>query len=334
MSRKQNKSGLKETLEQINKKLGEDLVNVYSDFGTQEIPRLRTGSIGMDIITGGGWARGLMNYISGWESSGKSTLATYAIANTQKEGGVAAYIDHEYSFDKTYAESLGVDVDNMILAQPGSIEQGYDIALDLLASGHISILVFDSIAAAIPEKDLDGDTADQSMGIKARINSKVFPQLCSLAKKNGVTLIMINQLREKIGVMFGSPITEPGGNALKFYPSIKVTVQQATKIKGEGDAIDGNLVRAKCTKNKTSKPFRETEYNIIYGTGIDRTAEILYYGEKLGLIVKSGSWFSLCEELGGTKIGQGANKALEMLHDNPELSEQIEKVIYENLDQF
>lgn len=322
------KESLDAVLARINKSVGDGSVYKYSDYTGIPTERLRSGSIGIDILTGGGWVIGQMNYLSGWESSGKSTLCLYAIAETQKLGGVAAYIDHEYSFDKTYATSLGVDVDSMILAQPDCIEDGYQIALDLIESGQINTLIFDSIAAAIPKKELEGDVGDKTMAEKARLNSINFPKFCSHAKKNNVTLIFVNQLREKIGVMFASPVTEPGGNSVKFYPSIKIEVQQSTKLK-DGDDVAGNLVKANCKKNKTARPFKTCEYNIVYGLGIDRNAEVLHYAEQLGIILKAGSWYSLAD--GGTKIGQGGNKALEFLSENPDLVELIEERIYENI---
>jgi len=237
---------LKQTLEMLNKAMGEGTVYKYKDFKGVPKERQRTGILGLDVITGGGWVKGLMNYISGWESSGKSTACAYAIAECQKNGGIAAYIDSEQSFDKTYAESLGVKVDEMILSQPDNIENGYQILLDLVRTGEVDLIVFDSIAAAPTKKELQGDVGDSAIGLKARINSSTFPLICSAAKKTNTTIIMVNQLREKIGVMYGSPVTEPGGNSVKFYPSIKIEVKQSTKAKEEGEVV-GNLIKAKCT---------------------------------------------------------------------------------------
>lgn len=318
---------ISEVLAKLNKELGANTVDRYCDMKAEEIDRLPSGSLGVDKITGGGWAKGLMNYITGWESSGKSTLCIYAVAETQKAGGVAAYIDHEYSFDKTYAESLGVNVDEMIISQPNTIEDGYNVAIQLMNSGEISTLIFDSVAAAIPKQELEADLDANSVGIKARINSKVFPQLALAAKKNNVALIVVNQKREKIGVMFGNPETEPGGNATKFYPAIKVEVRKSTLSK-DGTDVTGNLVVAKCSKNKTYRPFLECSYNIVYGEGIDTYGEVLDNAVELGFVKKSGSWYSLSD---GTRLGQGAAAVITMLKDNPELYETIKANVYHTL---
>jgi recombination protein RecA len=329
---KKETSSLESTMEMLNKALGSPVVYEYKNYVGEPVKRSRTGSIGLDIATGGGWVHGGMNYISGWESSGKSTLCLYAIRESQKKGTrKCAYLDHEYTFDRTYAESLGVDVDNLVVAQPDVVEDGYMIALRLIESGEIDTLVFDSIAAALCRKEVEGDIGDSNMGVKAKINSQTFPKLCKAAKKHNVVLIMVNQLREKLGVMFGSPITEPGGNALKFYPSIKVVVQQSTKDKSDGEIV-GNLVKAKVTKNKTAAPFKEAEYSIVYGSGIDRLGEILHWGEYYGIISKAGSWYSISpdvQDIGGTKLGQGANGASTTLRDNPEVAEILEDLIYQ-----
>jgi recombination protein RecA len=336
MGNKEKKSGgvgYLAALEDINKELGAGSAYEYKNYTGEPQERLRTGSIGLDIATGGGWAVGLMNYISGWESSGKSTLGLYAVRNTQEKGGRCAYIDHEYSFDKKYAESLGVNVDDMILAQPNIIEDGYLIALKLMESGEVDTVIFDSIAGAVTRREMEGEIGDSNMGVKAKLNSQTFPKLQSAAKKYNVTLIMVNQLREKLGVMFGSPITEPGGNALKFSPSIKIQTAQSTKAKdGKGDEITGNLVKAKCTKNKTAPPFKTADYSIIYGEGIDRLGEIITWGEHFGIVTKAGSWFSISadvQEIGGVKLGQGIKGARATLKDNPELAEALEDLIYQ-----
>lgn len=325
-------SGLDAVMGSINSALGNTVVYEYKNYVGQPVKRLRTGSIGLDIATGGGWIYGGMNYISGWESSGKSTLCLYAIKEAQRTAKrKCAYVDHEYTFDRTYAESLGVDVDNVIVAQPDTAEIGYMILLKLIESGEIDTIVFDSIASALTEREVMGDIGDSNMGVKAKLNSSTFPKLCKAIKQNDVALIMVNQLREKIGIMFGSPVTEPGGNALKFYPSIKITVQQSTKAKAEGE-VTGNLVKAKCGKNKTAAPFKEAEYSIIYGEGIDRLGEIIDIGEDFGIIKKAGSWFSVSDDIqdiGGQKLGQGKNGARATLADNPELAEILETMIYE-----
>lgn len=333
---KEKKLTLDQTLDNINKTLGEGTVYEYKNYTGKPVERLRTGSIGLDIATGGGYVYGLMNYISGWESSGKSTLCLYAIREAQKKIAKAgsnkkcAYIDHEYSFDKKYAESLGVNVDDLILSQPDTAEHGYQILLDLMATGEIEVIVFDSIAAALTKREIEGELDDSNMGVKAKLNSATFPKLCRVAKENNVPLIMVNQLREKLGVMFGSPVTEPGGNALKFYPSLKLETRQSTKAKEDGE-VTGNLVKAKVTKNKTAPPFKEAEYSIVYGQGIDRISEIIYWGAFFGIIKKAGSWFSLSEDAFGEdaiKLGQGANGAKATLEDNPDLTDQIEEKIY------
>lgn len=311
------------TLALLNKKHGDGTVYIYSNAKPKQMDRLPTGSIGLDMITGGGWAYGAINYVSGWESSGKSTLALYAIVSCQKSGRIAAYIDHEYSFDKTYAESLGVDVDNLILSQPDVIEDGYNIMSELLEVPAIGLIIFDSIAGATPRKEAEGDVEDKDIGTKAKLNSKMLGIFAKKALKNNTAIYLVNQLREKIGVMFGSPITEPGGNALKFWPSIKVELRQSTKDKEEGVVV-GNLIKAKCSKNKTYRPFLEAEYTIHYGEGIDRMQEVVDWGVELGIIERSGSWYSYKK----TKLGQGAKKVKELLKDNPELVEELESKIY------
>lgn len=324
------KGALDQALEDINKTLGAGTAYEYKNFTGAPVKRLRTGSIGLDIATGGGYVYGLMNYISGWESSGKSTLCLYAIKEAQEKGGKCMYVDHEYSFDKGYAESLGVNVDELILSQPDTAEHGYEVLLKLMATGEIKVAVFDSIAAALTQREIEGDLGDSNMGVKAKLNSGTFPKLCRVAKENGVALIMVNQLREKIGVMFGSPVTEPGGNALKFYPSLKIETRQSTKDKIDGE-VTGNLVKAKVTKNKTAPPFKEAEYSIVYGEGIDRIGEVIFWGERYGIINKAGSWYSLSEDAFGSdaiKLGQGANGAKATLIDNPDLTDQIEEKIY------
>lgn len=313
-------------MDNINKTMGAGTIYKYGDYQGADKERLRTGILGLDLITGGGWVKGLMNYISGWESSGKSTACLYAIKEAQKEGITCAYIDHEYSFDKYYAESLGVNVDSLIVTQPDTIEQGYQILIDLASTGKVGLILFDSIAAAQTKKQSEGDVGDQSMGVKAKLNSETFPKICSVIKKNNVTLLMVNQLREKIGVMFGSPVTEPGGNSIKFYPSIKVEVRQSTKEK-DGDEVTGNLIKAKCTKNKTSRPFREVEYSITYGEGINRNEEIVNAAMHFGLMTKAGSWY----KYGETSVGQGLQGAARTLEDNPDMAEELERLVYENI---
>ena len=320
---------IKEALAILTKKVGDGTVYKYSDYKTVPRQRLSTGILSLDIITGGGWIYEGMNYISGWESSGKSTVCLYGVAECQKKGEIAVYIDHEYSFDKEYAESLGVNVDDMILSQPDTIEDGYTVLLEMLEVENVGMVVFDSIAGAITKREVEGDVGDNAIGLKARLNSATFPRIVSKAKANKVVVLMVNQLREKIGVMFGSPVVEPGGNALKFFPSIKIEVRQSPKDKDGDDKeeITGNLIKAKCTKNKTYRPFLTAEYHIIYGEGIDKLGEILDYGVKYGIIDQAGSWYSY----DGTKLGQGKKGVRTLLSDNPELTEELEGLIHKEI---
>lgn len=330
MGKATNATGLSllhEVMDKINKSYGANTVYEYKNFTGEEKERIPTGSLGLDYITGGGWVKGLMHYISGFESSGKSTLCLYAIAEVQKRGGRAAYIDHEYCFDKAYAESLGVNVDELIVSQPDTIEKGYQIFVDLCSTGMVDLIVFDSIAAAQTQKEAEGDVGDQSMGVKAKLNSTTFPKITQKLHEHNVIGIFVNQLREKIGISYGSPITEPGGNAVKFYPSIKIEVRQSEKQKDGDGMITGNLVKAKCTKNKTARPFLETEYVINYGEGISREMEVLSFGEDLGIIKRSGSWYSY----GDIRLGQGATNVVLLLKDNVELTEELENTIRKKL---
>lgn len=318
---------LKDVMDKINKSYGSGTVYEYKNFKGEDKERVPTGSLGLDYITGGGWVKGLMHYISGFESSGKSTICLYAIAKVQQAGGRAAYIDHEYCFDKAYAESLGVNVDELIVSQPDTIEKGYQILVDLVSTGLIDIIIFDSIAAAQTQKEADGDVGDQSMGVKAKLNSTTFPKITQTLHKHNTIGIFVNQLREKIGVVYGSPITEPGGNAVKFYPSIKIELRQSEKQKDGDGMITGNLVKAKCTKNKTARPFLETDFIINYGEGISKGMEILSFAEDLGLVKRSGSWYSY----GDIKLGQGANNVVLLLKDNVELTNELESEIRKQL---
>lgn len=318
---------LDELLKEINNSFGKDSIYEYGNFeGDKTIQRIKTGSIGLDYITGGGWARGLMNYIVGFESSGKSTACLLAMASAQRDGGVVAYIDHEYSFDSTYAKALGVDVDKLIVSQPDTMEDGYEIFLKLASSGKFSVIAFDSIAASIPRKEAEGDVGDANIALRARINSTTLPKICRELKKSNTAGLFVNQFREKPGVMYGSPITEPGGNALKFYPSIKVEMKKSQKSEEDGYVI-GNLVKVTCTKNKTSAPFRKTEFDIIYGEGVSKEGEILDFAAELGIVTKSGAWYSY----EGTNIGQGRAKTILMLKDNEELLLTIENEVRNQL---
>ena len=297
MAKKDKKDeSLDSLLASINKEVGEDSVFQYGKYkGSKNIERLRTGSISLDYITGGGWAVGAMNYLIGFEFSGKSTVALMAMAETQRLGKLAAYVDNEYSFDSKYAERLGVNVDELVVSQPDTIEQGYDIVMKLASSGKFGLIAFDSIAAAIPEAELEGEVARGKVGSKAGINSATFPRICNVLKKSDTTGIFINQYREKIGVMYGSPLTEPGGNAVKFYPSIKVSLSQSTKDKDDDGIVSGNLIKAVCKKNKTARPFLEAAFNVVYNEGISREGGIVDFGVGYGIIDRKGSWFSYGE---------------------------------------
>lgn len=329
--KKEKEETLDDLLASINKEVGEDSVFQYGNFkGDKTLQRLSTGTIGLDFITGGGWVKGAMNYLVGFESSGKSTVALLAMAQVQKEGGLAAYIDQEYSFDSKYAEKLGVNVDDLVVSQPDTIEQGYNILLKLANSGKFGLVVFDSIAAAIPEKELEGEVKRGDIGSKAGINSATFPKICNALKKSGTIGIFINQYREKIGISYGSPLTEPGGNAVKFFPSIKVELRQSTKEKEEDGSISGNLIKATCKKNKTAPPFRECSFDIVYNKGISRESEIIEFGVTFGIVDLKGSWYSY----EGTNIGQGRTKTIEILEDNVELAEELEAKIYSCIKQL
>ncbi len=241
-------------------------------------------------------------------------------------GKVCAYIDHENAFDSEYATNLGVDVENLIVTQPGNLEDCYDILMKLSDSGEVGAIMFDSIAAAVPQKELEGDVQDHTMGVKAKLNSVNMPKICKKIKDNNVMLLMVNQVRMKIGLVFGNPETEPGGQAVKYYPSIKVDLRQSTKHKNSDDEIISNVIKANCTKNKTAKPFMKAEFDIVYGEGINFEKEIVFYAEKLNIIQKSGSWYSYLD----TKLGQGAQNVAEILKDNPELCEELEQKIKEH----
>jgi recombination protein RecA len=310
---------LEVALESLNKSIGEGTVYKYKDFkGTSE-ERVTTGSIGLDYITGGGWPKGRINYLVGWESSGKSTICLYATREFQKLGGTVLYVDSEQSYSKNYAESLGVDVDELIISQPDCMEDGYNVVERLVATGKIDLVIFDSVAAAQTRKQLEGDIGDSELGVKAKLNSQAMPKFLALFRKHNTTGLWVNQYREKIGVMFGSPITEPASNAVKYAASIKLEVSKSTKIMDGAETI-GNLFKANCTKNKTSPPYRTAEYNIEYGMGFDREHEIFTWGQFTDVISRAGSHYSY----GNIKIGNGVLAAMTMLKDNPELCDELE----------
>jgi len=289
----------------------------------ENVDAIPTGSIGLNAALGvGGYPKGRIIEIYGPESSGKTTLAIHAIAECQKAGGVAAFIDAEHAFDRFYAANLGVDIDNLYISQPDNGEQALDIADELIRSSAIDIIVIDSVAALTPKKEIEGDMGDSSVGLQARLMSQALRKLTSTIAKTNTTCIFINQLREKIGVMFGSPETTTGGNALKFYASVRLDIRPYGKVK-DGDDILGNQVRVKVVKNKVAPPFRKAEFEIIFGEGISKVGEIVDLGVEYNIIKKSGSWFSY----GDSKLGQGRDATKNLLRDNPELCEELEAKI-------
>lgn len=293
----------------------------------EHVEAIPSGSIGLDIALGiGGYPRGRVVEIYGPESSGKTTLAIHAIAEAQRKGGIAAMIDAEHAFDRAYAESLGVDTQNLLISQPDNGEQALEIADNLIRSGAIDIIVIDSVAALTPRAEIEGEMGDSAVGMQARLMSKALRKLTGTISKTGCCCIFINQLREKIGVMFGNPETTTGGNALKFYSSIRLDIRRATQIK-DGETVVGNRTRVKVVKNKLAPPFRKTEFDIMFGKGISKTGEIIDLGVELNIIKKSGSWFSYEDN----KLGQGRDMVRQLLEDNPELCEQLEAKIKEAL---
>ncbi|HLU51584.1 MAG TPA: recombinase RecA [Flavobacteriaceae bacterium] len=317
---------LKLTLEKLDKTYGKGAVMKLGDQAVQEVEAISTGSLGLDLALGvGGLPKGRIIEIFGPESSGKTTLTLHAIAESQKKGGIAAFIDAEHAFDRHYAERLGVDVENLIISQPDNGEQALEIADNLIRSGAIDIVVIDSVAALTPKSEIEGEMGDSKMGLHARLMSQALRKLTSTISKTNCTVIFINQLREKIGVMFGNPETTTGGNALKFYASVRLDIRRATQIKDSNGEITGNRTRVKVVKNKVAPPFKSTEFDIMYGTGISKVGEIIDLGVELEIIKKSGSWFSYKD----SKLGQGRDAVKELLADNPELMEEIEQAIKE-----
>lgn len=295
-----------------------------SDERVVDIPAVSTGSLGLDIALGiGGIPKGRIIEIYGPESSGKTTLSMHCIAEAQKSGGLAAFIDAEHAFDRTYAEKLGIDCDNLLISQPDNGEQALEIADHLIRSGAIDILVVDSVAALTPKAELEGDMGDSRMGLQARLMSQALRKLTGAINKSGCSCIFINQLREKIGVMFGNPETTTGGNALKFYASVRLDIRRIAQIKEGTDNIIGNRTRVKVVKNKVAPPFKKVEFDIMYGEGISKVGEILDLGVELDIIDKSGSWFAYS----GSKLGQGRDSVKKIIKDNPELMDEIEAKI-------
>ena len=310
---------LQAAMSKIEKDFGKGSIMRMGDELIEDVEVIPTGSIGLDVALGvGGYPRGRIIEIYGPESSGKTTLAIHAIAEAQKAGGIAAFIDAEHAFDRFYAQKLGVDVDNLWISQPDNGEQALEIADQLIRSSAIDILVVDSVAALTPKKEIEGDMGDSNVGLQARLMSQALRKLTSTISKTNTCCIFINQLREKIGVMFGNPETTTGGNALKFYSSVRLDIRRVTSIK-DGDNVIGNQVRVKVVKNKVAPPFRKVEFDILFGEGISKVGEILDLGVEYNIIQKSGSWFSY----DGTKLAQGRDATKTMLKDNPELVEEI-----------
>jgi len=314
-------------VDQLNKTYGKGTVMKLGDSPVANVDVISSGSIGLDNALGiGGFPRGRVIEIYGPESSGKTTLAIHAIAEVQKKGGIAAMVDAEHAFDKTYAEKLGVDVENLLISQPDNGEQALEITEHLIRSGALDIVVVDSVAALVPKSELEGEMGESKMGLQARLMSQALRKLTGTINKTGCSCIFINQLREKIGVMFGNPETTTGGNALKFYASIRLDIRRIGQIKDK-DAVVGNRARVKVVKNKVAPPFRMTEFDIMYGEGISKLGEIVDIGVETNVVQKSGSWYSY----DSTKLGQGREAVKELLRDNPELSDEIEAKIREKL---
>ncbi|MET3114818.1 recombination protein RecA [Pedobacter sp. CG_S7] len=311
------------TLDKLEKSYGKGAVMKLGDKAIEAIESISTGSIGLDIALGiGGVPKGRVIEIYGPESSGKTTLATHIIAEAQKAGGVAAFIDAEHAFDKFYAKKLGVDVENLLISQPDNGEQALEIADNLIRSGAIDVIVIDSVAALVPKAEIEGEMGESKMGLQARLMSQALRKLTGTISKTGCCCIFINQLREKIGVMFGNPETTTGGNALKFYASVRLDIRRTSQIK-DSDEVSGNRIKVKVVKNKVAPPFRIAEFDIMFNQGISKVGEIIDIGVDFNIIKKAGSWFSY----GDTKLGQGRDAVKQLLLDNPELSDEIEAKI-------
>lgn len=315
------------TMEKLDKTFGKGTVMKLGDDAVEKVDVIPTGSITLDLALGvNGFPKGRIVEIYGPESSGKTTLAIHAIAEVQKQGGIAAIVDAEHAFDQFYAQKLGVDIDNLLISQPDNGEQALEIADSLIRSGAIDLLVIDSVAALTPKAEIEGEMGDSQMGLQARLMSKALRKLTGSINKAKCCCIFINQLRDKIGVMFGNPETTTGGNALKFYASMRIDIRKASQIK-DGEDVIGNRVKVKVVKNKVAPPFRKAEFDIMYGEGISKVGEIIDLGVELNIMKKSGSWFSY----GETRLGQGRDAVKNMLSDNPELIEELEKLIKEAL---
>jgi recombination protein RecA len=324
---KEKLKALQLTLDKIERSYGKGTVMKLGDSAIESIPAISTGSIGLDVALGiGGLPKGRVTEIYGPEASGKTTLAIQAIAEAQKAGGIAAFIDAEHAFDRFYAKNLGVDIENLLISQPDNGEQALEITENLIRSGAIDIIVIDSVAALTPKSEIEGEMGDSKMGLQARLMSQALRKLTSTISKTGACCIFINQLREKIGVMFGNPETTTGGNALKFYASIRLDIRKISQIK-DGDKPVGNRVRVKVVKNKVAPPFLQAEFDIIFGEGISKTGEIVDLGVDFGILKKSGSWYAY----GETKLGQGRDAVKSLLVDNPELADELEVLIRQKI---
>ncbi len=327
MSNAEKLKALKLTMDKIDKDFGKGSVMIMGEKPHQEQEVISTGSLGLDVALGiGGLPKGRVVEIYGPESSGKTTLAIHVIAEAQKKGGMCAFIDAEHAFDSAYAQKLGVDIDNLLISQPDYGEQALEIADRLILSGALDVVVIDSVAALVPKGELEGEMGDSKMGLQARLMSQALRKLTATISKTNSCCIFINQLREKIGVMFGNPETTTGGNALKFYASVRLDIRRMAQIK-DGDEAVGNRVKVKVVKNKVAPPFRTAEFDIIFGEGISKTGEIIDMGVELGIVQKSGSWFSYNSD----KLGQGRDTVKQLLIDNPELASEIETKIREKI---
>ena len=319
---------LKLTLDKLDKTYGKGSVMKLGDQTVEKVESISSGSIGLDIALGvGGYPKGRVIEIYGPESSGKTTLTLHAIAECQRAGGIAAFIDAEHAFDRFYAEKLGVDLGELVISQPDNGEQALEIADNLIRSGAVDALVIDSVAALTPKSEIEGEMGDSKMGLHARLMSQALRKLTASISKTNCTVFFINQLREKIGVMFGNPETTTGGNALKFYASVRIDIRRSTQLKNTEGGVLGNKTRIKIVKNKVAPPFKTAEFDIMYGEGISKIGEILDIGVEKDIIEKSGSWFSY----GGSKLGQGRDSVKSILKDNPELTEELEQKILEVL---
>ena len=315
------------TLDKLDKTYGKGTVMKMGDKAVEEVETISSGSLGLDLALGvNGYPRGRVIEIYGPESSGKTTLTLHAIAEAQKAGGIAAFIDAEHAFDRTYAEKLGVDIENLIISQPDNGEQALEIAENLIRSGAIDIVVIDSVAALTPKSEIEGEMGDSKMGLHARLMSQALRKLTGTISKTNCTVFFINQVREKIGVMFGSPETTTGGNALKFYASVRLDIRRSTQIK-DGDNVIGNRTKVKVVKNKVAPPFKVAEFDIMYGEGVSKSGEILDLAVEFEIIKKAGSWFSY----GETKLGQGRDAVKALIKDNPEMADELEHKIKEHI---